>query len=36
MNDKFDLTSYHRFTVPLFGGGGGSGVVWLAGCVLSL
>ena len=35
MSDKLDLTTYHRFTVPLFGVGG-SGLVWLAGCVLSL
>ena len=28
MNDKSDLTTYHRFTVPLFSAGG-RGLVWL-------
>ena len=28
MNDKSDLTTYHSFTVPLFGADG-SGLVWL-------
>ena len=28
MSDKLDLSTYHRFTVPLFGAVG-SGLVWL-------